>query len=166
MERASYPAAFGTLKVRGPWVCSGYFRQPPQATHDADGWFDTGDVATVDPDGYVELVDRTKDVIKSGGEWISSIQLENIAVAHPAVREAAAIARKDNKWSERPRLVVVLKEGAKATGDELRAFFEGKVAKWAVPDDVVIVDALPHTATGKILKRELREKYGKEKIAG
>ncbi len=157
--------AFGTLKVRGPWVCSSYFRQPPLATHDADGWFDTGDVATVDPDGYIELVDRTKDVIKSGGEWISSIQLENIAVAHPAVREAAAIARHDDKWSERPRLVVVLKEGARATSDELRAFFEGKVAKWAVPDDVVIVEALPHTATGKILKRELREKYGAEKVA-
>ena len=104
-------------------------------------------------------------MIKSGGEWISSIQLENIAVAHPAVREAAAIGRKDSKWSERPRLIVVLKEGAKATSAELRAFFEGKVAKWEIPDDVVIVDALPHTATGKILKRELREKFGDETLA-
>ncbi len=152
--------AFGTLKVRGPWVCSGYFRQPPMATHDAEGWFDTGDVATIDADGFVELVDRTKDVIKSGGEWISSIQLENIAIAHPAVQEAAAIARRDAKWGERPRLVVVLRKDAKLGADELRDFFAGKVAKWAVPDDVVIVEQLPHTATGKILKRELRDKYG------
>jgi fatty-acyl-CoA synthase len=156
--------AFGALKVRGPWVCDSYFKQQSLGTHDADGWFDTGDVATIDPDGYIELVDRTKDVIKSGGEWISSIQLENIAMAHPAVREAAAIARRDEKWSERPRLVLVLKEGAKVTTEEVRSFFEGKVAKWAVPDDVVIVDQLPHTATGKILKRELREKYGAEKV--
>jgi len=157
--------AFGSLKVRGPWVCNGYFRSPPVPTHDAAGWFDTGDVASIDPDGFVELVDRTKDVIKSGGEWISSIQLENIAVAHPAVREAAAIARADPRWSERPRLVVVLKDGAKATGQELLAFFEGKVAKWQIPDDVVIVDQLPHTATGKILKRELRAKFGGETVA-
>jgi acyl-CoA synthetase (AMP-forming)/AMP-acid ligase II len=157
--------AFGALKVKGPWVCDAYFKIPPQGTHDAEGWFDTGDVATIDADGFIELVDRTKDVIKSGGEWISSIQLENIAVAHPAVREAAAIGRKDSKWSERPRLIVVLKEGAKATSAELRAFFEGKVAKWEIPDDVVIVDALPHTATGKILKRELREKFGGETLA-
>jgi fatty-acyl-CoA synthase len=157
--------AFGALKVRGPWVCSSYFKQPPLGTHDAEGWFDNGDVATVDPDGYIELVDRTKDVIKSGGEWISSIQLENIAMAHPAVREAAAIARKDEKWSERPRLILVLKEGAKVSTEEVRAFFEGKVAKWAVPDDVVVVDQLPHTATGKILKRELREKFGEETVA-
>ena len=157
--------AFGALKVRGPWICTSYFKLPPQGAHDADGWFDTGDVATIDPDGYITLVDRTKDVIKSGGEWISSIQLENVAMAHSAVREAAAIARKDTKWSERPRLILVLKEGAKVTADEMRSFFEGKVAKWAVPDDIVIVDQLPHTATGKILKRELREKYGEEKVA-
>ncbi|HEY1722772.1 MAG TPA: long-chain-fatty-acid--CoA ligase [Magnetospirillaceae bacterium] len=157
--------AFGALKVRGPWICNSYFKAPPQGTHDADGWFDTGDVATVDTDGYIELVDRTKDVIKSGGEWISSIQLENVAMAHPAVREAAAIARHDTKWSERPRLILVLKDGAKVTTEEMRTFFEGKVAKWAVPDDVVIVDQLPHTATGKILKRELRDKYGTENVA-
>ncbi len=157
--------AFGSLKVRGPWVCSGYFKQPPLPTHDADGWFDTGDVATIDPDGFVELVDRSKDVIKSGGEWISSILLENIAVSHPAVMEAAAIARADAKFGERPRLIVVLRQNAKASAEELRAFFDGKVAKWQVPDDVVIVDQLPHTATGKILKRELRDKYGEEKVA-
>ena len=157
--------AFGALKVRGPWVCKSYFKQPPVSTHDADGWFDTGDVATIDADGYVELVDRTKDVIKSGGEWISSIELENVAMTHPGVMEAAAIARKDHKWSERPRLVVVLREGAKTTAAELKTFFEGKVAKWAIPDDVVIVPSLPHGPTGKVLKRELREKFGEETVA-
>jgi len=156
--------AFGSLKVRGPWVCKSYFKLPPVSQHDADGWFDTGDVATIDADGYVELVDRTKDVIKSGGEWISSIELENVAMTHPGVMEAAAIARKDTKWSERPRLIVVLKEGAKTTAAELKAFFEGKVAKWAIPDDVVIVPALPHGPTGKVLKRDLREKFGEEKV--
>ncbi|HXY22267.1 MAG TPA: long-chain-fatty-acid--CoA ligase [Burkholderiaceae bacterium] len=151
---------FGSLKVRGYWVCDGYFRQEPVAAHSEPGWFDTGDVATIDVDGFVKIVDRTKDVIKSGGEWISSIELENIAVAHPAVREAAAIARPDEKWGERPVIVAVLKPGAAATADEIRAFYRGKVSKWCEPDAVIIVESLPHTATGKLLKTELRRLYG------
>jgi len=151
--------SFGSLKVRGYWVCGSYFRQDPVAAHDEPGWFDTGDVATIDADGFVKIVDRTKDVIKSGGEWISSIDLENIAVAHPAVREAAAIARPDEKWGERPVIVAVLKPGATATAEEIRAFFRGKVGKWCEPDEVIIVENLPHTATGKLLKTELRRLY-------
>jgi len=152
--------SFGSLKVRGYWICDSYFRQEPVAAHAEAGWFDTGDVATIDPEGFVKIVDRTKDVIKSGGEWISSIDLENIAVAHPAVREAAAIARADEKWGERPVIVAVLKPGAVATAEEIRAFYRGKVGKWCEPDAVIIVDSLPHTATGKLLKTELRRLYG------
>ncbi len=152
--------SFGNLKVRGHWVCGGYFRQEPMATHDQAGWFDTGDVATIDSGGFMQVVDRSKDVIKSGGEWISSIDLENIAIAHPAVREAAAIARPDAKWGERPIVIAVLKPGATASPEEIRAFYSGKVAKWCEPDEVVIVDSLPHTATGKLLKTELRRLYG------
>ncbi len=151
---------FGSLKVRGYWVCESYFRQDPVAAHSEPGWFDTGDVATIDHDGFVKIVDRTKDVIKSGGEWISSIDLENIAVAHPAVREAAAIARADEKWGERPVIIAVLKPGSTATGEEIRTFYRGKVSKWCEPDAVIIVESLPHTATGKLLKTELRRLYG------
>ncbi len=154
-------AGFGTLKVRGHWVCDSYFRQERLATHDEPGWFDTGDVATIDANGFMQIVDRSKDVIKSGGEWISSIDLENIAIAHPAVREAAAIARIDPKWGERPIIVVVLKPGATATPQEIRAFYSGKVAKWCEPDEVLVADSLPHTATGKLLKTELRRIYGR-----
>jgi len=153
-------AAFGSLKVRGPWVCAKYFNSDETSAHRDPGWFETGDVATIDADGNIQIVDRVKDVIKSGGEWISSIELENVAVAHPAVREAAVIARPDPKWGERPRLVVALKKDQTATKEELRAFYQGKVASWCVPDDVVIVDELPHTATGKLLKSELRRLYG------
>jgi fatty-acyl-CoA synthase len=151
--------SFGALRARGYWVCAAYFRQEAVAAHEDAGWFDTGDVATFDADGFMKIVDRTKDVIKSGGEWISSIDLENVAVAHPAVHEAAAIGRPDAKWGERPLIVVVLKPGASATPEEIRAFYRGKVGKWCEPDEVLIVDKLPHTATGKLLKTELRRLY-------
>jgi fatty-acyl-CoA synthase len=126
---------------------------------DADGWFDTGDVATIDAEGSMQITDRTKDVIKSGGEWISSIQLENTAVDHPDVAEAAAIAVQHAKWGERPLLVVVLREKASLERAEMLAWFEGKVAKWWIPDDVVFVSELPHTATGKIKKADLRKQF-------
>jgi fatty-acyl-CoA synthase len=158
--------AFGQLKVRGPWVASAYFGVESGPAHDEPGWFETGDVATIDADGFMHIVDRSKDVIKSGGEWISSITLELIAIGHPAVREAAAIARPDPKWGERPRLVVALKPEASVTATEMRAFFESHLAKWQVPDDIVIVDDLPHTATGKLLKFELRRRYGGEFAEG
>ena len=150
--------AFGDLLVRGPWICSAYHRAGHVETL-RDGWLPTGDVATIDPDGYMQITDRSKDVIKSGGEWISSIALENLAVGHPAVREAAVIGIPHSKWSERPLLLVVVNQGASVTRDELLAFFDGKVAKWWKPDDVVFVDDLPHTATGKLLKTKLREEY-------
>lgn len=158
--------AHGVLEVRGPWICQGYFNNPDRSQFSADGWFATGDVASITPDGFMEIVDRTKDVIKSGGEWISSITLENIAVGHPAVREAAAIARPDGKWGERPRLIVALKPGASLSAADLRAWFEPRIARWSIPDDVVIVDDLPHTATGKLLKFELRRRYGQETVEG
>jgi 3-(methylthio)propionyl---CoA ligase len=153
--------AYGALQVRGPWICSDYFRLEGQSeSHKPDGWFDTGDVATIDAEGYVQITDRTKDVIKSGGEWISSIQLENTAVAHPGVQEAAVIGIAHEKWQERPLLIVVKKEGAALDRDEMLAWFDGKVASWWVPDDVVFVDEIPHTATGKIRKTELRSRFG------
>ncbi|HEY4368672.1 MAG TPA: 3-(methylthio)propionyl-CoA ligase [Steroidobacteraceae bacterium] len=152
--------SFGALKVRGPWVASGYFhRSEPDAVFAADGWFDTGDVATICPLGYMQITDRTKDVIKSGGEWISSIELENIAVAHPAVAQAAAIAFPHPKWQERPLLVVVPKLGQSVTREELLDFLAGKVAKWWIPDDVVFVEKLPLTATGKLSKLQLRQQF-------
>ncbi len=152
--------AFGALQVRGPWVCSDYFGLEGRSeAHTADGWFDTGDVATIDSEGFVQITDRTKDVIKSGGEWISSIQLENLAVGHPAVREAAVIGIADEKWTERPLLIVVKAEGAELDREEMLAWFDGKVVSWWVPDDVVFVDEIPHTATGKIRKTELRKRF-------
>ncbi|MBK1662994.1 long-chain fatty acid--CoA ligase [Rhodospirillum rubrum] len=154
----------GMLEVRGPWICAGYLNNPDRTAFSEDGWFATGDVATITADGFMDIVDRTKDVIKSGGEWISSIALENIAIGHPAVREVAAIARPDARWGERPRLVVALREGAALTPTEMAAWFEGKVAKWWIPDDLVIVETLPHTATGKLQKRELRQLYGAERL--
>ncbi len=150
--------AFGSLQVRGPWVAAGYLNGTE--TIAAGGWFDTGDVATMDTDGYVQIVDRTKDVIKSGGEWISSIELEHIALSHPAVREAAVVARPDARWGERPLLVVVLRDGAEASEAALLAHYSGKVARWWVPDAVVFAGDLPHTATGKLLKTRIRERYG------
>lgn len=151
--------AFGRMLVRGPWVAAAYHAVPDSPAHATPGWFDTGDVVTMDADGYVAIVDRTKDVIKSGGEWISSIELENIAVAHPAVQEAAAVARPDPKWGERPLLVVVLRPGASLTNEEMRAHFEGRVARWCIPDQIRIVEELPHTATGKLLKSRIRQLY-------
>jgi fatty-acyl-CoA synthase len=157
--------AFGNLMVKGPWIADGYFKGEGGDPL-VDGWFPTGDVVTIDPDGYIQVTDRSKDVIKSGGEWISSIELENIAVAHPAVAEAAVIGVPHPKWDERPLLLVQLKKDARATRDELLAFYDGKVAKWWVPDDVVFVDALPHTATGKLLKTRLRDEYGRHHPPG
>ncbi|HSN51777.1 MAG TPA: long-chain fatty acid--CoA ligase, partial [Woeseiaceae bacterium] len=133
-------------------------------THTDDGWFETGDVATIDAQGYVAITDRTKDVIKSGGEWISSIELENTAMGHPAVAEAAVIGVAHPKWTERPLLVVTLAEGKEVGKDELLAYFDGKVATWWVPNDVVFVDEMPHTATGKVKKIELRRQFAEYRL--
>jgi fatty-acyl-CoA synthase len=151
----------GELLVRGPFVTAGYYEDAvaTAAAFDADGWFRTGDIATIDPDGFVQLVDRIKDIIKSGGEWISSIDLENAAMGHPAVAEAAVIGLPHPKWSERPLLVLVLKEKADAGKDDILAFLGTRVAKWWLPDDVAFVDALPHSATGKLQKSRLREQF-------
>ena len=151
--------SFGMLKVRGPWVCRAYYRESGSDTHDGKGWFATGDVATIDETRNMQVTDRSKDVIKSGGEWISSIDLENIAVGHPDVAEAASIGVRHPKWDERPLLVVVRREGAELTKEDMLSYFDGKVARWWIPDDVVFVDELPHTATGKLLKMQLREDY-------
>jgi len=148
--------AFGDLLVKGPWVIRDYFK-PEGSPPLVDGWFPTGDVATIDPDGYMQITDRSKDVIKSGGEWISSIDVENIAVAHPAVAMAACIGIAHPKWDERPIIAVVKKPGAEVSRDELLKFYEGKIAKWQVPDDVVFVDAIPLGGTGKMQKSKLRE---------
>jgi 3-(methylthio)propionyl---CoA ligase len=156
--------AFGDLLVRGPWVLGEYFKAEGGSPL-RDGWFPTGDVATIDPDGYMQITDRSKDVIKSGGEWISSIDLENIAVAHPAIAEAAVIGVSHPKWDERPLVVAVKKAGAQVTREELLDFYQGKVAKWWMPDDVVFVEALPHTATGKLLKTKLRQDFKDYRLA-
>ncbi len=158
--------AYGALQVRGPWVCSDYFKLEGSAgTHTDDGWFETGDVATIDADGYMAITDRTKDVIKSGGEWISSIELENTAMGHPAVAEAAVIGVAHPKWTERPLLIVVRAEGQDVSGQELLAFLKGKVADWWIPSDVAFVDELPHTATGKVKKVELRQQFAEYKLS-
>jgi 3-(methylthio)propionyl---CoA ligase len=151
--------AAGHLLVRGPWVCSGYFKGEGGDILDADGFFDTGDVATIDADGYMKITDRSKDVIKSGGEWISSIELENAAIGHPAVAESAVIGVAHPKWQERPLLVVVRKSGKEVTREQMLEFLAEKVAKWWLPDDVVFVNELPHTATGKLQKMKLREMF-------
>ena len=152
--------AYGALQVRGPWICSDYYKLEGSAgTHTDDGWFETGDVATIDPQGYMAITDRTKDVIKSGGEWISSIELENTAMGHPAVAEAAVIGAHHPKWTERPLLIVVRAEGQDVEKDELLAFFKGKVADWWIPNDVAFVDEMPRTATGKVKKIELRKQF-------
>lgn len=150
--------ASGSLKVRGPWITQQYFKQEGSAT-DENGWFETGDVATIDPDGYMNITDRTKDVIKSGGEWISSIDLENCAVDHPKVAEAAVVGIPHPKWTERPLLLVIKKEGEELNREEMLAWFEGKVAKWWIPADCVFVESLPHTATGKLSKKDIRAEY-------
>ncbi|MCC5862519.1 MAG: long-chain fatty acid--CoA ligase [Gammaproteobacteria bacterium] len=151
--------AFGALKIRGPWVCRGYYRMDHSEAHDADGWFDTGDVATIDPRGYMTITDRTKDVIKSGGEWISSIELENIAMSHPQVAAAAVIGVHHPKWDERPLLIIVPIAGERPAPAELLAHFSGRVADWMIPDAVEFAEELPLTATGKVSKLTLRERY-------
>ena len=158
--------AAGNLVVRGPWVIDRYFRldASPLVTVGGQQWFPTGDVATIDADGYMQITDRSKDVIKSGGEWISSIDLENIAMAHPAVHEAAAISCRHPKWDERPLLIVVKRPDADVSPQELLGFFEGRIARWQIPDDVVFVDEIPHTATGKVQKLKLREQFKNHRL--
>ena len=157
-------STYGNLLVRGPWVLREYFRgeggDPLVYDEQGRGWFPTGDVATIDAQGYMQITDRSKDVIKSGGEWISSIDLENLALSHPAVANAAVIGVAHPKWDERPLLIVALKPGAQATREEMIAFYDGKIAKWWTPDDVQFVEAIPLGATGKILKTRLREQFG------
>jgi len=160
--------ASGQLMVRGPWVTSAYFEDQAAsaAVFDAAGWFATGDVATIDPDGHIKITDRSKDLIKSGGEWISSIDLENAAMGHPEVAEAAAIALPHPKWGERPLLVIVRREAGSVTAAALRDYLAERVAKWWLPDEVAFVDELPHTATGKVSKLTLREIYAGHKLPG
>jgi acyl-CoA synthetase (AMP-forming)/AMP-acid ligase II len=150
------PTGTGDLMVKGPWVIAAYYKQEGESPL-VDGWFPTGDVATIDADGFMQITDRSKDVIKSGGEWISSIDIENIAMAHPAVAMAACIGMRHPKWDERPIVCVVKKPGAELTREALIAFYEGKTAKWQIPDDVVFVEAIPLGGTGKMLKTRLRE---------
>jgi fatty-acyl-CoA synthase len=148
--------AFGDLYVKGPWVIENYYRNDQESPL-VKGWFPTGDVATIDPDGFIQITDRSKDVIKSGGEWISSIEIENIAMSHPSVLMAACIGVAHPKWDERPVVVVVLRPETKLDKADLLGFYEGKIAKWQVPDDVIFVDGIPLGATGKMLKTKLRE---------
>ncbi len=155
----------GALQVRGPWVIQRYFKAEADAV-DEDGWFDTGDVAIIHPDGTLQLTDRTKDVIKSGGEWISSVELENAAIGHPAVAEAAAIGVPHPKWDERPLLVVVRKPGSEVSAEEILAFLQDKIARWWLPDAVEFVDELPHTGTGKISKKDLRDQFAGYRLEG
>jgi len=155
----------GDLQIRGHWIVDTYFKAETSSL-DADGWFDTGDVATLDSDGYLIIRDRSKDIIKSGGEWISTVELENIAIAHPGVANAAAIAAKHKKWDERPVLIVVKDEGAEPAEAELLEFYAGKVASWQIPDKVIFVDELPLGATGKVMKIKLREKFGDVLLEG
>jgi 3-(methylthio)propionyl---CoA ligase len=155
--------ASGDLLVKGPWIAAGYFRSE-EGDPLVDGWFPTGDVATIDAEGFMQVTDRTKDVIKSGGEWISSIDIENIAIAHPSVAMAACIAVAHPKWGERPLLVAVKRPGTEVSREDMLKFYEGKVAKWAVPDDVAFVEAIPLGATGKMLKKRLREQFKDHKL--
>jgi len=149
----------GRLLVRGPWIASGYYKDEDNAAWHDDGWFDTGDIATIDEQGFVTIVDRAKDIIKSGGEWISSVDVENVAMSHPAVAECAVVGLPHPQWAERPLLVVVLKEGQTATRQDILDFLGERVVKWWLPDEVIFVDQMPHTATGKVLKRQLRQNY-------
>ena len=151
----------GELLVRGPWVIRAYYdnETASQEAFDAEGWLHTGDVATIDADGYMQIVDRRKDVIKSGGEWISSIEIENAAVGHPDIAEAAVIGLPHPRWGERPLLVIVRKDGKAPANDAILAYLAERLAKWQLPDDIVHVAEIPHTATGKILKTKLRELF-------
>lgn len=166
VERPWDGKTFGRLKVRGPAVASGYYGGADSELFDSDGWFDTGDVAHIDANGYMQITDRAKDVIKSGGEWISTIALENLAVGHPDVAEAAVIGVPHSKWSERPLLVVVAKPGREPEKADILACLDGKVAKWWVPDDVAFVAEIPHTATGKIQKTALRRQFEGYRLPG
>ena len=157
---------FGRLKVRGPAISKAYFKNRGQEQFDEENWFDTGDVAHMDPYGLMQITDRSKDVIKSGGEWISSIELENLAVGHPDVAEAAVIGVAHPKWDERPLLIIIRKPDRTVTKEEILSFMDGKIAKWWMPDDVVFVDSIPHTATGKILKTELRVQMKDYRLPG
>ena len=150
----------GELQVRGPWVTASYHnldKQPDCWT--SDGWLKTGDVVNIDADGYIKITDRAKDLIKSGGEWISSVDLENALVAHPDVKEAAVVSIAHPKWQERPLALVVVTDDKNPAKDDLRAFLSKKFAKWQLPDDFVFVSELPHTSTGKLLKTAMRERY-------
>jgi len=158
--------SFGRLMVRGPAVARAYYKGDGDGILDRDGFFDTGDVATIDPYGYMQITDRSKDVIKSGGEWISSIDLENLAVGHPKVAEAAVIGIRHPKWGERPLLVVVMKKGESIGKDDMLGYMRGKIANWWIPDDVVFVEEIPHTATGKIQKTTLRERFKDYRFPG
>ncbi len=153
--------SMGELLVRGPWIVSGYFadEKASAAAVEPDGWFHTGDMAVIDPEGYLQITDRKKDVIKSGGEWISSIDLENAAIAHPDVAEAAVIAIPDPRWGERPLLIVAPRPGCHPEREDLIALLARQFPKWMLPDEIAIVDELPHTATGKIMKTKLRELF-------
>ena len=157
--------AFGRLLVRGPWIVASYFKGDGGDILDKDGWFDTGDVATIDPEGYMQITDRSKDVIKSGGEWISSIEIENLAIGCPGVAEAAVIGIAHPKWDERPLLVIVRKDGAAVSAKEVLGYLEGRIAKWWMPDAVEFVESIPHTATGKIQKVTLRERFRDYRLA-
>ena len=150
--------AFGNLLVRGPWITGGYYLNDDQSSF-KNGWFDTGDVATIDPNNYLNLVDRAKDVIKSGGEWISSIDLENAAIGHPELLECCVIGVLHEKWDERPILLAIKKEGSSVDSEAIQNFLSDKIVKWWMPDDVIFVNELPHTATGKLLKVNLRKQY-------
>jgi fatty-acyl-CoA synthase len=160
--------AMGELAVRGPWVIGAYYRDEAatRAAFDAAGWLHTGDVATIDPDGYMQVVDRRKDVIKSGGEWISSIEIENAAMGHPGVAEAAAIGVPHPRWGERPLLVIVPKPGQDPDDDAILAHLREQLAGWQLPDEIVRLPEIPHTATGKILKTRLREMFREHKLRG
>jgi fatty-acyl-CoA synthase len=151
--------SIGEIKVRGPWVCRGYYRSEDLASRDADGWFGTGDVGSIDADGYLQITDRRKDLIKCAGEWISSVEIESLAMEHPAVMQAAAIGVPDEKWGERPVLIVAPQPGNSVSESEILALYDARVAKWCVPARVMIVESLPIGATGKVQKNMLRELY-------
>jgi fatty-acyl-CoA synthase len=155
--------SMGELEVRGPWVAAAYYDAPESGNRwTEDGWFKTGDIVSIHPRGFIQIKDRSKDVIKSGGEWISSVELENALMAHPAVAEAAVIAVPDDKWGERPLAAVVLREGASATGDELREFLGQRFAKWWLPERIEFVAEIPKTSVGKFRKTALREQFASE----
>jgi len=158
-------SSYGDLMIRGPWVIQQYYGET-QAAVDADGWFPTGDVATIDADGFMQITDRSKDVIKSGGEWISSIAVENVAMAHPAVAMAACIGMKHPKWDERPVIVVVRRAGMALSRDEVLQHYAGKMAKWQIPDDVIFLDSIPLGGTGKMQKSKLRELLSDYRLPG